>query len=118
MANMRKRAIALSVGLLGALGVAGCGGSSTTRIYMTWELQDASGAPASCAAGETVEIQAGNVTDSGIPCPNGAVTTGPVPAGTYDIQVSLIAIDGSVESTTAIHATIRSGVTNDIGHVI
>src|SRR5262245_62555720 len=94
MANMGKRAIAVCVGLLGALGLGGCG-SNPTRIFFTWEVQLADGTASSCAPGETVEIQAGNVVDTGIPCTAMGFTTGSVPAGSYTVTVSLIGADGT-----------------------
>src|SRR5262245_31530754 len=118
MANMGKRAIAACVGLLGALGLGGCG-SNPARIFFTWEVQLSDGTPSSCAAGDTVEIQAGTVVDSNIPCSAMGFTTGSVPAGTYTVTVSLIDVNGTVLSTTPIpNSVIASGVTNDIGHVI
>jgi len=117
MANMRIRAIALSVGLLGALGWAGCG-SNPTRIFLTWELTQ-NGTSVTCASGETVEIVAAGVQITGIPCTAMSFTTNSVPSGTYAIQVSLVGADGTTESTTSIGpVAIASGATNDIGHVI
>ena len=120
MVRMRNLAFALSVGFLG-LASAGCsssaGGSGT--ITLTWELrQGSAGGPnVNCAAGETVEVTTGGVTDVFNCSAMGGVTTA-IPVGTYDVTFDLV-LNNQVESTVTMPGVpIVNRSTTDVGHII
>jgi hypothetical protein len=119
MVRMRNLAIALSVGFLG-LAAAGCestaGGSGT--ITLTWSLQDqATGAAINCAAGETVEVTVGNVTDV-FNCSAMAGTTNAIPVGTFAVTFDLV-LNNQVESTVTMPSVpIVNRSTTDVGHIL
>jgi hypothetical protein len=121
MVRMRNLAIALSVGFLG---VASAGCSSTPaggsgQIQLTWELRQgsASGPNVNCAAGETVEVTVGGVTDV-FDCGSLGGVTNLHPVGSYDVVFDLV-LANQVESTVTMPGVpiVNRSVT-DVGHII
>jgi hypothetical protein len=118
MAIMRNLVTVLCVGFLGV----GCGSNGPAggsgQVQFTWSLQDQSGAPIACAAGETVRLTAGS-TAFVFNCTDMAGQTGLIRSATYDLLVQLLDSSNTVESMATIPGVgVFNGRITDAGHVL
>jgi hypothetical protein len=121
MVTMRNLAIALSAGLVGAVGCSDNGPVlppvGDGAILLTWEVQDASGQRLSCNPGEQVHVTAGSLTDT-FDCAGGSGQTDAIPEGVYDVRFDLVDVNNRVESTTMLRLNIVSRTITDAGHIV